>query len=71
MHAAVIQNFQGSEGFPYLAHGLIFVLPKKTLRLSGMSGKITTELSVRRSDHQETGGDLEGSHVGYHLAEGD
>jgi len=26
-------------------------------------GKIMTELSVRRSDHQETGGDLEGARV--------
>jgi len=26
-------------------------------------GKIITELSVRRSDHQETGGDLEGARV--------
>jgi len=26
-------------------------------------GKIITELSVRRSNHQETGGDLEGARV--------
>jgi len=26
-------------------------------------GKIITELSVRRCDHQETGGDLEGARV--------
>jgi len=31
--------------------------------------KIITELSVRRFNHQETGGDLEGA--AYHLAEGD
>jgi len=28
-----------------------------------ISGKIIAELSVRRSDHQETGGDLEGARV--------
>jgi len=31
--------------------------------------KIIIELSVRRSDHQEIGEDLEGARV-YHLAEG-
>jgi len=34
-------------------------------------GKIIIEPSVRRFDHQETGGDLEGARVRYHLAEGD
>jgi len=38
-----------------------------------IAGKIITELSARHSDHQETGGDLEGARVPpqVHLAEGD
>jgi len=40
------------------------------LDLSAAFDSVDKELSVRRSDHQETGGDLEGARV-YHLAEGD